>query len=319
MSNPTMGELITTTLRYRRRFIADATSKNTAMMFHMRRKGKIKLIGGGRTISEPLMFGENANFQFYQGREALNVAGQEVMTSAEFAWKQYACGVSISGLELMQNASSPTRVHDIMAQRIANAEKTIANKVAESSYSDGTGSSGKEFGGIDLLISDTAGATVGGIPSATATYWENFRVAVGTNAFVVGNAYANMENVILNTNRNKDSVDLILADNNYFSVFSQSQHAIQRHMDAKMASAGFNNLLFQNVPVVADGGLGGFAPKGMFFLNCDALCMYMHKKRNNTILGAPRRPLTEDSDTVIIAGMGNFATNNRMLHGRLTD
>ena len=45
----------------------------------------------------------------------------------------------------------------------------------------------------------------------------------------------------------------------------------------------------------------------------------MHSKRNNVVLGGPRRPLTEDSDTVVIAGMGNFIIENRMLNGDLGD
>lgn len=96
MSNPNWGEVVTTTLAHRRKAIADAVTRNNILLFELRRRGRIKTIGGGRTISQPIMMGdENANFQWYVGREALNVAGQEVLTSAEFPWKQYACGVSI--------------------------------------------------------------------------------------------------------------------------------------------------------------------------------------------------------------------------------
>jgi hypothetical protein len=37
------------------------------------------------------------------------------------------------------------------------------------------------------------------------------------------------------------------------------------------------------------------------------------------VLGGPRRPLTEDSDTIIMAGMGNFIIENRKLCGILTN
>lgn len=316
MSNPDMLEMVTATLRHRRPKIADATTKNNAFMLQLRRKGRITLVGGGRSISSPLSYGENANFQFYTGREALNVAGQEVLTSAEFPWKQYACGVSISGLEMLQN-DGPEQIISMMKARIENAERTIANKMHESAYSDGTGSAGKEFGGMALLIADAAGATVGGINSTTATWWDNKRAATGGAA--TATIYGDMLDLTLSLQRGSDKTDLIISDNTYYSVLSQSLQNQRRYMDSKLADAGFRNLLFEGIPVVFDGGDGGYAPVGMYFLNTMEVAMIMHKKRNNVILSGPRRPVTEDSDTVVLAGMGNFITSNRARQGRLTD
>jgi len=316
MSNPDMLEMVTATLRSRRPKIADATTKNNALMLQLRRKGRIRQIGGGRTISCPISYGENANFQFYTGRESLNVAGQEVLTSAEFPWKQYACGVSISGLEMLQN-DGKEQIISMMKSRIENAERTIANKMHESAYSDGTGSAGKEFGGLGLLLATAAGATVGGINSATATWWDNKRAATGGAA--VATIYADMLDMCLSLQRGTDKTDLIISDNTYYSILSQSLQTQRRYMDSNIANAGFKNVLFENIPVVFDGGDGGFAPAGMQFLDLSEIEMIMHRKRNNVILSGPRRPVTEDSDTVVIAGMGNFITGNRARHGKLTD
>lgn len=316
MSNPDMLEMVTATLRHRRPKIADATTRNNALMLQLRRKGRIRLIGGGRTITSPISYGENANFQFYTGRESLNIAGQEVLTSAEFPWKQYACGVSISGLEMLQN-DGPEQIISMMKARIENAERTIANKMHESAYSDGTGSAGKEFGGLKLLVSDAAGATVGGINSGTATWWDNKRAQTGGAA--VATIYGDMLDLMLALQRGTDRTDLIVSDNTYYSVLSASLQNQRRYMDSKIADAGFRNILFEGVPVVFDGGDGGYAPVGMFFLQTSELEMIMHRKRNNVVLSGPRRPVTEDSDTVVIAGMGNFITGNRARHGRLTN
>lgn len=316
MSNPDMLEMVTATLRHRRPKIADATTKNNAFMLQLRRKGRIRLVGGGRTISCPISYGENDNFQFYSGRESLNVAGQEVLTSAEYPWKQYACGVSISGLEMLQN-DGKEQIISMMKSRIENAERTIANKMHESAYSDGTGSAGKEFGGLALLIADAAGATVGGINSTTTTWWDNKRAATGGAA--TSTIYADMLDLTLSLQRGTDKTDLIISDNTYYSVLSQSLQNQRRYMDSKIADAGFRNILFEGIPVVFDGGDGGFAPVGMYFLDLSEIEMIMHRKRNNVVLSGPRRPVTEDSDTVVLAGMGNFITGNRTRHGRLTD
>lgn len=316
--NPNWGELATATLAHRRKKIADTVSKNNILFFELRRRGRIGTIGGGRTITAPLMMGEgNANFQWYVGREALNVAGQEVLTSAEYPWKQYACGVSISGLEMLQN-DGMEQVINMMTARTNHAEKTIQNQLHAAGHGDGTTFGGKVFGGMALLVSEVAGSTVGGISSTTYTWWDNQRNAIGGAAPDKATIYGDMLDLYLATSRGTDKPNLILSDNTWYSVFSQALQAGQRFMDKNLASAGFSNIMFETVPVVADGGQGGYAPAGMKFLNLDTIQLVMHKKRNNVVLGGPRRPLTEDSDTVILAGMGNFVCDNRMLNGVLT-
>jgi hypothetical protein len=317
MSNPNWGEMVTATLEHRRKKIADALTRNNILMYEMRRRGRAKTIGGGRTITTPIMVGvDNANFQWYTGRESLNVAGQEVLTSAEFPWKQYACGVSMSGLEMLQN-DGPEQVINMMATRVKHAEKTIQNMLHSSAYGDGTSFGGKEFGGLALLVNETAGATVGGINSGTSSWWDNKRSVLGA-APTTANIYQSMLNLHLQLCRGMDKPNLIVSDNSYYSTYSTSLQAQQRFMDRKLAAAGFENLMFQTTPIVFDGGNGGFAPTGMQFLNTETIDITMHRKRNNVVLGGPKRPLQEDSETVIIAGMGNWTIENRMLNGLLT-
>lgn len=317
MANPNWGELVTATLAHRRKNIADAVSKNNALLYELRRRKRVRTIGGGRVITTPIMVGEeNANFQWYQGRESLNVAGQEILTSAEVPWKQYAVGVSISGLEMMQN-DGQEQVINMMVARTRHAEKTIQNQLHAASHGDGTGSSGKEFGGLALIVAEASGTTYGGINSTTYTWWDNQRQATGGVSST--NVYGNMLTLMLKTMRGQDKPNLAISDNTYYSAFNQSLQAQQRFMDKRMAAAGFTNIMFETTPVVPDGGMGGYAPVGMKFLNLSTIELIMHRRRNNTVLGGPRRPLQEDSDTVIMAGMGNFICENRMLNGNLHD
>lgn len=318
MSNPNWGEVVTTTLAKRRKIIADTISRNNIFITEARRRGKVKTASGGRTITQPIMMGtENANFQWYYGREGLNVAGQEVLTSAEFPWKQYACGVSISGIELLMN-SGESAIIDMMMQRTKHAEKTIANQMHKSAHGDGTGSGGKEYGGMQLLVSTVAGATVAGINSTTYTWWDNKRLATGGGAPSSTTIAAFMLELMLETSRNTDKPNLIVSDNDWYAAYWASLQGQQRFMNKTLADGGFENIMFNSVPVVADGGQGGYAPAGMKFLNMETIELCMHSKRNNVVLSGPRRPLTEDSDTVIIAGCGNWVIENRMLNGVLS-
>ena len=318
MSNPNWGDTDTTTLAQPRQNIPDTISRNNILITELRKRGRVKTADGGRTILQPIMTGvENANFQWYFGREGLNVAGQEVLTGAEFPWKQYACGVSISGIEMLQN-SGETAIIDMMLQRTKHAEKTIANQMHKSAHGDGTGSGGKEFGGLGLLVSTVAGATVAGIPSGTYTWWDNKRLATGGGAPASATIMAFMLDLMLDVSRGTDKPNLIISDNDWYGAYWSALQAGQRFMNKSMAEGGFDNILFNTTPVVADGGQGGYAPAGMKFLNTETIELCMHSKRNNVVIAGPRRALTEDSDTIIIAGCGNFVIENRMLNAALS-
>ena len=311
-------ELVATTLRKRRKPIADATSKHNAILYKLREFGRMVTEDGGRHIFEPIRYGENQNFQWYRGRDALNVAGQEVMTGAEFPWKQFACGVSMAGDEILMN-SGQSAIISMMKQRIKNAEDTIMNQKASACYGDGSAFAGRAFGGLELINGSGVGATVGGLNATLNPYWAN-TVRSNGGAPTTANIYPNMLSLYLLCTIGSEQPNLMMSDNSYYQVYSTSLQAQQRFMNAKMANAGFQSLMFEGTPICFDGGQDGFAPVGMHYLNMKMLSLTMHKKRNNVVLkGAAKRPITEDSETVIIGGMGNFTVRSRRHLGRLVN
>lgn len=314
--NSNMGELVSATLKHRRKQMADAVTKNNALYMQLRKKKHMELIDGGTVITSPIDYQENPNFGYYAGLNRIGVAAQEVIDSVEVAWKQWAAGITLPGTEMMKNSGEHAQFK-IMGARVKNAERTIANSLAQGAYSDGTGSSGLELTGLQAWFSDSAGTTVGNINPTTFSFWENQRST--STGFSKANAYREMLSLYLQCSRANDQPDLIVADNTFFQAYSESLQAQQRFMDRSMAEAGFrNNILFQNAPVVYDGGLGGFAPAGMYFINCDTLRFCVHRKRNNVVLDGPTRAVDQDATTKIIAGMGNILCTNRQLNGRLT-
>ena len=170
MASPNLSELVTTTLRKRSKILADAVSNHNAFWRRMTQKGNVKLIDGGRTIIQEFDYAANATFKFYSGHEVLDISASDVISAAEFNWKQANVNVVGSGLELdIQNAGD-SKVMDFLEARIKNAERTMMNNLSTSAYSDGTGSSSKEIGGLQLLVADTpTTGTVGGVNRATST------------------------------------------------------------------------------------------------------------------------------------------------------
>jgi hypothetical protein len=50
MASPNLSEIVTTTLRSRSAKLSDNVSENNALLKRLKARGKLKLIGGGRTI-----------------------------------------------------------------------------------------------------------------------------------------------------------------------------------------------------------------------------------------------------------------------------
>lgn len=323
MASPNLSEIITTTLRNRTGKTADNVTKNNAILFRLNQKGRVKPASGGRTIVQELEYAENGTFMFYSGYEPLNVATSDVITAAEFDWKQAAVAVTISGLEELQNASEE-RVIDLLEARIGNAERTMTNNISVGMYADGTGTSGKEIGGMQLLVADTpTSGTVGGINRGTFTFWRNYSFDATTDggaAATSANIQSYMNRVYLAVARGKDHTDLIIADNAYYRLYLESLQTIQRVTNTDMASAGFDNLKYMGADVVYDGGIGGGCPANhMYFLNTDYIFYRPHSKRNMVPIGGDRMNTNQDAIVKLIGWAGNATLSNAQLQAILKD
>lgn len=317
MASPGLDEIVTTTLRYRSGKLRDNMSKNIALLSRLQDKENIAPVSGGRSIVEELEYAENSTFMYYSGDETLNVGSSDVFTSAEFEWKQAAVAVKINGLELLKN-SGREKVIDLLEARIKNAEKTMLNNLSTGVYSDGTGTGGKQIGGLQLLVSDAGTGTVGGINSSTYSFWQNavydFSAnGVAASALTIQDA---MNSLYLSISRNRDVPDLIVADNTYFGYYWKSLQAIQRVTDDKMASAGFQTLKFMGADVVYDGGFSGTAPSAhMYFLNTNYIKFRPHRDRNMVPMNPDRFSVNQDAMVKLIGWAGNLTCSNRSLQG----
>jgi hypothetical protein len=320
MASPGLSEIVTTTLRNRSGVVADNMSKNNALLYRLSKRGKVKPLSGGRTIVRELAYSENSTYQRYSGYETLNVSPSDVISAAEYDWKQASVAVTISGLEQAQNSGEDALI-DLLEQRIEVAEKTMQNNLSLDMYSDGTASSGKQVGGLQLLVADTpTSGTIGGINRATYTFWRNqkFRCSTdGTGAASATNIQTYMNTLFLNCQRQSDKPDLIMADNTFYQLYWSSLQAIQRITSSDMAQAGFTSLQYMNADVIADGGIGGGAPsKHLYMLNTDYIYWQPHRDRNMVPLDKIQS-LNQDATVQLIIFMGNMTLSNAELQGVL--
>ena len=170
-TSPNLSEIVTTTLRNRSRQLSDNVSNHNALLRRMRENGNQTSVTG-RDIVRELEYAANGTVQFYSGYETLDVSPSDVLTAAVFDYKQLAGNVTISGLEQVKNSGTEAIIN-LLEARVNVLEKSMMNTLSTAIYSDGTGSDGKEVGGLQLIVADAGTGTVGGINSSTYTFWQN--------------------------------------------------------------------------------------------------------------------------------------------------
>ncbi len=143
--NSSYDDITATTIENRSGELADNVSTNTALLSRMRKRGNVRLVSGGDVILQELAYAENGNFIRYSGLETLPIAEQDEFSAAQFAWKQAAVAVVMSGLDELKN-SGKEKFIDLMEARITNAERTMTNNISSDIYSSGTASDSKQIG-----------------------------------------------------------------------------------------------------------------------------------------------------------------------------
>ena len=318
MASPNLSEIITTTLRNRSGKTADNVSEGNFLLKKLKQKGAWKA-ATGRTIVQELEYAENGTFMYYSGGEVLNIGSSDVISAAEFDWKQAAAAVTATGLEIdIQNTGSE-QIIDLLESRIKNAERTMKNNICNGMYSDGTGTGGKQIGGLQLLVADDPSTgTVGGINRANFSFWRNQTYDASTDggtAATSSNIQSYMNALYLKTSRGSDHTDLIMADSVYYALYWGSLQAIQRITDSKSADAGYETLKFKGAEVVYEDN-DGIPASHMYFLNTD----YLHFRYAPKRLFKPLdkvQSINQDAIVQLILFGGNLTTSNASLQGVL--
>ena len=318
-ANPNYSDIVATTIESRSRKIADNVTKNNALLTWLDQRGNSKPISGGYKILQELSFAENGNAGYYSGYDLLPVAAQDVISAAEFEIKQAACPVVISGLEQLQNAGREQMI-DLLDGRLAVAEASMANLLASGIYSDGTGSGGKQITGLDkaVQITPTGAGVYGGIDQVAFPFWQN---KYTSSALTSANVDAAMNTMWASLVRGMDRPDLIVMDNQFWSLFMASLQSQQRFNSSGAATRGFPTIKYMDADVVLDGGLGGFATtKTAYFLNTKYLHWRPHASRNMVPLAPNKRyAINQDAEVQILAWAGNLTCSGRQFQGRLVD
>lgn len=318
-------ELAATTYRKHETEVADAVSKHNALFRRLDKKGRKRTEDGGLSIVTPLEYANNSTYQRYSGYDALNINAVDVLTAAEYPWRQVAVNVAASGLELRTNMGE-SRIINFTKAKIRNAMNSFKNGMAGDIYSDGTAAN--QINGLQALVADTGTGTVGQINSATFPFWQNLVQSAaaplqGGSALTLGPSTIEslMLTLYIKLTRGTDQPDIIVFSDDLFTFFEQSQTSLKRYTDSgggtpeNDATAGFVTMKYKNADVFFDSS-GGIPSIHGYFLNTDYLELVVHRDADMTIMDE-LKSVNQDAVVIPVLWMGNLVTSNRLLQGVL--
>lgn len=322
-----ISDIITAGIQSRTGALADNVTQNTALLLRLKKRGNVKTFSGGNVILQEIAYldATTRNAGSYSGYDVIDITPNSPISAAQYDVKQYAAAVSVSGLEMLQNAGKE-RIIDLVEGRIMVAEANIQDRVSAGIYSNGTGNGGKDITGLAAAVATApTSGTYGGINRATWSFWQNKSFGAVTNggsAATSANIQSYMNRLALQLVRGTDSADLIVADNNYYRLYLESLQAIQRVQSEEMAGAGFSALKYygtgKSADVVLDGGIGGsMTTNQMYFLNTKYIFFRPHADRNFVPIGGDRMSVNQDAVTKLIGWAGNLTCSGAQFQGVL--
>lgn len=312
MAEPTVNQLVTTTINNYHKQFADNVSNSNAITALLRMGDRIRVIDGGKAISCPLTYAEET-FAWYTGTELLSRAVKETISEADYEPANGVSSVTLSGPDLAKNKGRE-RTLNLLEGKMDNAEATMKNNITKAVYGDGTVA--KSFAGLKAFITDDGLGTVGGISATTWPFWKNqFQSIARATGLQYPALKAGLNALWMKLIRGTEHPDIVVADGEIYSTYESGLQENQRYADAKLGALGFETLKYKNAAIVFDGVATGLV--GGYMVNTKYLKLEIYTGRNFEPLDLPDQSPDMDAVTKHIAFMGGLTLANRAMQGRI--
>lgn len=275
------------------------------------RQGNSFRKGAGDPITGTIEYAQNTTVKSMSELETLDTTRIDVFDRYEYAWKFVGGDIVMSEFEKQITAGSAGKFN-LEAGKIENLKKTTQRTINDDLYSDGTGTGGKQAGGLQLLVSTTpTTGTVGGISRATYTFWRNQQTSGAKSLTAFDNLKGTMRSIynLCSSGVGMQTPEFAVTDRTSFegyeSVCTTNERLLRSSATDKLLS-GYkgDHIMFKDIPLSFDFA----APAG----NC-----YILNRRNLFIrymlwmkAFPPASPVNQFADVVKIFTIYNLCTDN---------
>jgi hypothetical protein len=304
-ANASFDQIASTTFKNLEKTIADNVSGEIPLLRYFKMKGAV-VTDGGDTIVRPIYTGFS-NAQSYAGSDAIDITKPDILSAAEYNWKQTVCPVIIEGIEKARNMGKEQQINLLDALK-ENAQLSMADKVSEMIFGDGTGNGGKDVLGLKALIAEapTTG-TVGGISRSANTWWRNYYdTSVGASGTYLLPKISTALRAICRGNDKKDVVGV--CGSTVFGYLQAIAFGKAQMNNPALGEMNFEALKVEGVDIIYDANMG--VSDGLYLVNLKSTKLYIHSSYN-FVMGPFIEPANQD---ILVAKLKLYAqlTSNRL-------
>ena len=268
-------------------------------------------VDGGQKIRVFLEYGK-ANVSDYGAATEINNTPAEIINAARFRWAGKVAWNSINLDEQVQNSGKAALV-DLAYAKLDNIQKSIREEMGSDVYA--SAANADAILGLGNLFNATTSAEYGSIREDDMAQW---KANVITTARAIGFTVLQEIRRAASINQStKGKPNLYITTELLKDAYEAGLQVQARYQDTRLASAGFANVLFGGVPVVADDK----QTTGV----CDALNLpYLKMKthRKYAFTKPTWRIFSESQPDLLVANtrwVGQLVCSNRKAHCRHTN
>jgi len=289
-------------------------------LFNRLSKGKsFKSVDGGRDLRATLEYAVNSTVTSYTDTETFSVSRVDVFDESQWAWKEYIGHFMLSELEKAYNQGSGGKF-PLRSAKLSNLHNSYHKKLNEDFFSDGTGNSSKEVGGLQHIIATTpTTGTVGGINRANFTFHRNQQASGAKTTTAYDNLRATMRTMYndCSNGMSKNHPDFGVMTQTDFEGYESLLIPGERYTNAKTSGdAGFKNdvLTFKGMQLAYDED----TPSGVtYFINSEHLGLAYQKGYWMKALDVAK-PANQTVEVFQVMTICNLFTDNARRLGAIT-
>ncbi len=290
------------------------------VLFYRLNRARKRLVQGGTQIDVPWMYARMAAGGPYRGYEVLNMVPSDTVKNGSFDWKQQYVPIVVDGLTMIQvdNADSVVNYLDLQFQQ---AQMEMADNLGTGVWSDG--SNPKQLDGLEAAVDDGGVAASYGNITRSGNTWLNSTDDSTTATMDLDSLHLNFMAAASGGRHPTLIASRVEQYNRYWSLVQANQDFPSQPggHDEQLASAGFTNLLLNNVPWVVDSKVfdGPDANNSaVVFLNEDYLA-YVVSSRADFYMEDFQTPVNQDAMVTKLLWAGNLICLNPARQSKMTD
>jgi hypothetical protein len=211
----------------------------------------------GTSIQGPIEFALNTTVGPTSAYGTLSTSHVDVFDQFDFAWKIYAGTAVLSTQDMAENQGSARKI-DLEAATMENLRKSMLDQLSVGCYSDGTGTSSLQIGGLQHVVaSSPSTGTVGSINRATYSFWRNQTTSGAKTSTAYDNLRSAMRTIYTASSNgySTEHPEFFTFDSTDFNGYHSLLVANERFLDKSAGDGGFKNevLKFMGAVVAYDG------------------------------------------------------------------